>query len=285
MDKPLLIADVPWLLYRAFFGVPKTIVDKQDRPVNALLGTVNTLLAAQRERPPRAIVCTSGAENAVHRVKAFPPYHAQRPPMPPELARQWDLAPQLLSSLGWTFHAHDELEADDLILSYSRAQSRAGGPALVLTADKDLFQVVDDNVRILEMGRNGEPSKEIGPAEVRKRYGVAPELVPDFIALRGDPSDNIPGAPGIGEKTARDLLVSYGSLEGAIAHAARERPRVSAALRDNAEQLRMFREIATCVEVEVDLPSDAQTDYASGAEVARELGMGQLARRLQEQAS
>ena len=126
MADPLLIADIPWLLYRSFFGVPSTITDEQGRPVNALLGTTNALLLALRARPSRALVCASGAENAVHRVRLFPPYHAQRPPMPPELARQWELAPRLLSSLGWTFADDAELEADDLMFSYGRAQARAG---------------------------------------------------------------------------------------------------------------------------------------------------------------
>ena len=116
--------------------------------------------------------------------------------------------------------------------------------------------------------------------EVRRRYGVPPALVPDFIALRGDPSDGIPGAPGIGEKTAADLLQRHGSLEGAIAKPTGERPRVAAALRDGADELRAFREIATLRRIEVEPPPDRPTDYAAGAKAARAFGMKRLADRV-----
>src|SRR5436305_1372103 len=126
---------------------------------------------------------------------------------------------------------------------------------------------------------------ELGPADVKKRYGIPPELVPDFIALRGDPSDGIPGGTGIGEKTARDLLLAYGTLEGAIANAIRERPRVQRALREEAEQLHEFKEIATLVDVPVQRPPDPPTDSESGAEAARSRGMNRLAERLQRLAA
>jgi DNA polymerase-1 len=116
---------------------------------------------------------------------------------------------------------------------------------------------------------------------VRKRYGIPPELVPDFIALRGDPSDSIPGGKGIGEKTARDLLLEYGSLEGAIANAVRERPRVQAALRDQADELRTFKQVATLVPVPLERPPDRPTDWAAAAAAAREKGMNRLAERLE----
>lgn len=273
---PLLIADVPWLLYRSFFALPSSITDSDGRPVNALLGTVNALLTALEARPARAVAACVGAENAAYRVELYPAYHAQRPPMPDELAAQWPLAPGLLAAFGWSVPASDELEADDLMFSLARAESEAGGRALLLTGDRDLFQAVDDHTAILEMS-GSRPPWEVNPAEVRRRYGVAPDLVPDFIALRGDPSDNLPGAPGIGEKTARDLLLTHGSLEGAIAGALRERPRVSAALRDNAEQLRVFRSIATLVRVDVERPPDRPTDFLGGAAAARALGMERLA--------
>jgi DNA polymerase-1 len=119
--------------------------------------------------------------------------------------------------------------------------------------------------------------------EVKRRYGVPPALVPDFIALRGDPSDGIPGAPGVGEKTAADLLQRHGSLEGAIAKPTAERPRVAAALRDGADELRAFREIATLRRVDVEPPPDRPTDFATGAAAARALGMKRLAERLEGQ--
>jgi 5'-3' exonuclease len=288
MSPPLLIADVPWLLYRAFFALPKSIVDGEGRPVNALLGTVNALLSAAQTRPPRAVVACLGAEQAAYRVRLYPPYHAHRDPMPRELAQQWERAPMLLESLGWTVSASEELEADDVMFSFARLEAEAGGRALLLTGDRDMFQVVNERVAILELPRDGEPV-EVGPRQVRERYGIGPELVPDFIALRGDPSDGLPGAPGIGAKTARDLLRAHDSLEGVLAAAETAtsglRPRIAAALREHAEQLRAFREIATLVEIDVERPPDRPTDYAQGARVAGELGMKRLTTRLEGLAS
>jgi 5'-3' exonuclease len=283
MPAPLLIADVPWLLYRAFFALPKSIEDDGGRPVNALLGTVNALLAAAQARPPRAVVACLGAEQAAYRVRLYPPYHAHRDPMPAALAQQWERAPMLLESLGWTVSSSVELEADDVMFSFARLEAEARGRALLLTGDRDLFQVVGERVAILELPRDGKPV-EVGPEQVRERYGIGPERVADFIALRGDPSDGLPGAPGVGAKTARDLLRAHGSLEGVLAAAATVtsglRPRIAAALREHAEQLLAFREIATLVEIDVERPPDRPTDFTAGAAAARRLGMKRLADRL-----
>ena len=284
MPDPLLIADVPWLLYRAFFALPKSIVDGEGRPVNALLGTVNALLAAIETRPPRAVAACLGAEQAAYRVELYPPYHAHRDPMPPELARQWKLAPKLLASLGWTVQGSEELEADDVMFSFARGEAEAGGRALLLTGDRDLFQAVGEHTAILELRKDGKP-QEIGPQQVRERYGIDPEQVPDFIALRGDPSDGLPGAPGIGAKTAAELLRRHGSLEGALSAVRRsptsERPRTVAALSENEERLEDFKRIATLVAIDVQRPPNRATDFAAGAAMAGELGMRRLATRLE----
>jgi 5'-3' exonuclease len=292
MGNPLLIADVPWLLYRAFFSLPKSIVDGEGRPVNALLGTVNALLVAIEARPPRAVVACMGAEEAAYRVELYPGYHAHRDAMPQELADQWRRAPGLLESLGWTVSGSDELEADDVMFSFAEVEREAGGGALLLTGDRDLFQAVNERVGVLELRKDGEPA-EIGPQEVRERYGIDPELVVDFIALRGDPSDGLPGAPGIGAKTAAELLQRHGSLEGALRAVGwsprglaplgvtPERPRVATALRENAKQLLAFKQIATLVRIDIQRPVDHPTDFAAGATAARELGMNRLAGRLE----
>ncbi|MGA8364950.1 MAG: 5'-3' exonuclease [Solirubrobacteraceae bacterium] len=285
---PLLIADVPWLLYRAFFALPKSIVDGAGQPVNALLGTVNALLSAIEARPPRAVAACLGAEQAAYRVELYPGYHAHRDPMPPELARQWELAPGLLGSLGWTVSGSEDLEADDVMFSFAGVEAAAGGRALLLTGDRDLFQAVGESAAILELRKDGKPV-EVGPEQVRERYGIGPELVPDFIALRGDPSDGLPGAPGIGAKTAAELLRRHGSLEGMLrvvrSSPTAERPRIVAALSEHAEQLEAFKRIATLVEIDVQRPPDGATDFASGARAARELGMNRLAERLEGIAS
>lgn len=292
MNAPLLIADVPWLLYRAYFALPKSIKGSGGRPVNALLGTVNALLAATEAHPPRAVAVCFGAEEARYRVEAYPPYHAHRDPMPAELADQWGRAPALLASLGWTVADAQELEADDAMGSLARVETGADGEALLLTSDRDLYQAVGDHVAVLEMGKGGAFSV-LGPAQVLERYGIAPGQVPDFIALRGDPSDGIPGAPGIGAKTGAALLRTYGTLEALLEVAERQvanagignlRPRVAEALRENAELLRTFKRVATLTEIEVERPPDAPTDFAAGAVAAREIGMNRLAERLEAMA-
>src|SRR6185437_8052541 len=221
---PLLIADVPWLLYRSFFALPKSIADGDGRPVNALLGTVNALLSAIDSLPAgervRAVVACMGAEQAAYRVELYPPYHAHRDPMPPELRAQWELAPALLEAMGWYVENTDTLEADDVMFSLAAEEADAGGRALLLTGDRDLYGAVSERVSFVETGKGGAVGL-LGPDQVLERYGVAPELVADFIALRGDPSDGLPGAPGIGAKTAAELLRRYGPLEDLLA-AARE---------------------------------------------------------------
>lgn len=289
MTRPLLIADVPWLLYRAFFGLPRSIRGREGRPVNALLGTVNALLAARDERPARALVACFGAEQATYRIALYPPYHAHREPMPGELAWQWDKAPALLRSLGWEVCDAGELEADDAMFSHARTEAGGGGRALLLTADRDLYQAVDERVKLIELTK-GRVVGEIGPERIRERYhGVAPAQVPDLIALRGDPSDGLPGAPGIGVKRAAELLARHGTLEGVLAACESperaQRPRASAILLEHAELLRAFKEIATLRTIPVRRPPDRATDYVGGARAARELGMGRLAERLEQLAS
>ncbi|HEX8204810.1 MAG TPA: 5'-3' exonuclease [Solirubrobacteraceae bacterium] len=281
---PLLAVDAPSLLYRAFFALPKSITDDDDQPVNALLGTVNLVLWAIEQHAPRAVVMCFGAEAAVYRKELYPPYHAERPEMPPELEHQWRQADDFFGAFGWYVEHHDTLEADDLLGSLATAEVEAGGTALLFTGDRDMFQCVNDSVQVL-FPRGGKDGPElIGPAEVRKRYGVDPEQVPDFIALRGDPSDGLPGAKGIGEKTAKDLLREHGTLEATIAASVRLRPRIGAALRDGAEDLRAFREIATLVHVPLDPFPDRETDWLSAAAAARGRGMRRLAERLEKSA-
>ncbi len=295
---PLLLADTPWLLYRSYFALPKSIVGVEGQPVNALLGTVNALLGVigPREKPSvRAVVACTGAEEAAYRVELFPAYHAHRDPMPPELRWQWQRAPDLLASLGWVVSSSDSLEADDVMASLARVEERRGGRALLMSGDRDMYGAVSEHVAVLEL-RKGGATGELGPSEVRERYGVEPELVADFIALRGDPSDGLPGAPGIGAKTAAELLRRYGPLEDVLAAAVAMtdkvrrsdedmRPRAAAALRDNDQLLRTFKQIATLQPIDVQAPPDAVTDFAGGAHHARELGMRQLAERLDKLAT
>ena len=184
--------------------------------------------------------------------------------------------------MGGRSSSSPEVEADDLLGSLAAVESDAGGRTLIVTGDRDMYQCVSDSVSVMFLKSGITGFTEVDPAEVRKRYGVGPELVPDFIALRGDPSDGLPGAPGIGPKTAASLLSKYGSLDGAIAGASGEKPRVASALTESAGELRAFRDIATLRTVSVDRPADRATDLRGGAAAARELGLRQLAQRLDD---
>jgi 5'-3' exonuclease len=282
---PLLAVDAPSLLYRAFFALPKSITDADGHPVNALLGMANLVLFAVERHDPRAVVLCFGAEKAAYRAELYEPYHADRPVMPDELEHQWEDAPRFFGAFGWSSLSDPELEADDLLGSLAKVETAAGGRALLFTGDRDMFQCVSDQVTVL-FPRGGKDGPEvIGPAEVRDRYGIEPGQVPDFIALRGDPSDGLPGAVGIGAKGARDLLRSHGTLDGVIAAAARPgtmTPRTAGSLTRDPGLLHAFKDIATLRDVDLTRPPDARTDGAAAAQAARERGMNRLAERLEK---
>jgi 5'-3' exonuclease len=271
--RPLLLCDAPFLLYRAFYALPKSIKGADKKPVNALLGSVNAILAAADEHEARAVVACFGPDAAPYRLELYPAYHAQRPEMPRELAHQWEQAADLYRALGWEVAADDSVEADDLLGSYASVEADAGGSALILTGDRDLFQCAGERVQVLLAARGGP--QLVDADEVERRYGVPPELVPDFIALRGDPSDGLPGARGVGAKTAADILQRHGSLEAALEAAAD-----GTSLAGARDELLAFKEIATLRSLDVKRPPDGDTDREGGAAAARELGMSRLAARL-----
>src|SRR3954466_6130492 len=282
--RPLLAVDRPNLLFRAFFALPRSITGPDDHPVNALLGTANLILQAIERHEPRAVILCDGAEAATYRKELLPQYHADRPPLDPDLARQFDDSEAFFGAFGWTTLIHDTLEADDLLGSLARGETDAGGSAPLFTRDRDMFQCVGERVTVVFPGGKGGP-EEVGPAQVRKRYGIPPELVPDFIALRGDPSDGIPGAKGAGERTAADLLKRHGSLEAVLKGAVREqRPALRGALIDGRDDLIAYKDIATLRDAGVARPSDRPTDWKGGAEAARARGMNRLAERLEKAA-
>jgi len=276
------VVDAPSLLFRAFYALPTSIEGKDGKPVNALLGATNLILAEAELHGPRAVVLCFGPDAADYRVELYPAYHAERPELPDELAPQFADSPAFFGAFGWIVTVHDSLEADDLLGAYARREAAAGGTALVLTGDRDMFQCAGERVGVLYVRTGTRGAELIGPAEVRARYGVPPELVPDFIALRGDPSDGLPGAKGIGEKTAAELLARHGSLEAALEGALREsKPGVRRALVAQRDELLRFKEIATLRDVRLELPRNRPTDYASAATAARERGLDRLAGRLE----
>jgi 5'-3' exonuclease len=282
---PLLAVDTPSMLFRAFYALPDSIVGPDGKPVNALLGTANLILKEVELHRPRALVLCFGPDAASYRTELYPSYHAEREAaMPDELAPQFAAARPFFEAFGWTVATSDDLEADDLLGTFAQREAEAGGQALLLTGDRDMYQCAGDGVAVLYIRTGGKGAERVGPEEVRERYGIGPELVPDFIALRGDPSDGLPGAKGVGPKTAAELLRSHGSLEAVLDNAIREqRPKLRAALIEAHDDLLAFKDIATLRDAGVERPPDAATDWGGAAAAARGLAMNRLAERLEKQ--
>ncbi len=286
MAQALLAVDAPSLLYRAFYALPDSITDSEGTSVNALLGATNLILAEIEAHDPRAVVLCFGAEAAAYRLKLLPAYHADRPEMPEKLVPQWERAKPFFEGFGWTVRRHATLEADDLLGSFAKLETQAGGDALLLTGDRDMFQCASSQVTVLYLRTGRRGAEPIGPNEVKARYGIGPELVPDFIALRGDPSDGIPGAKGVGLKTAAELLREHGSLESLLANALRiKRPALRTTLTSTADEIRSYLDVATLRDAKLNRPADSPTDLEGGARSARRYGMNRLAERLEKLAA
>jgi len=272
------------MLFRAFYALPKTITGPDDQPVNALLGTANLVLREVELHQPRAVVLCFGPDAAAYRTELYPAYHAERDEaMPDELPDQFTASGPFFEAFGWTVATSADLEADDLLGTYARREAEAGGQALILTGDRDMYQCAAPGITVLYVRTGGKGAEEVDPDGVRERYGIDPELVPDFIALRGDPADGLPGAKGVGPKTAAELLKEHGSLEAILDAAVRERrPSLRAALIGGREDLLAFKDIATLRDAGVEPPADGATDWEGAARAALELGMRKLAERLIE---
>ena len=183
MPRPLLAVDAPFVLYRSFFALPDSIHGRDDRPVNALLGAANVLLRIAADRDPRAIVVCFGAEAAAYRVELFPRYHADRPPVPDALAWQFEQAPEFFAAFGWISRTSDGVEADDLLGSLASAEERAGGDTLIVTGDRDMYQCVDERASVLYLKSGISGFETVDPAEVKRRYGIAPSSAPNSSSI------------------------------------------------------------------------------------------------------
>src|SRR5215216_1526537 len=172
MARPLLIVDAPSLLYRAFYALPKSITDGKGKSVNALLGTTNLLLREVEKHDPRAVVLCFGPDAAHYRKELYEPYHSERPPVPDELAPQFADAPGFFGAFGWTSAISDDLEADDVMGWLAKLEEKAGGEALVMTGDRDLFQCVTGRVKVLYVRTGKRYAELVDAAEVNKRYGI-----------------------------------------------------------------------------------------------------------------
>ena len=259
--------------HRAYHALPKTMRRADGGPGNALIGFTNMLLRLwQEERPRTVLVAWDTLDVPTYRHTALEAYQSGRV-FEAELLEQLDLLPELVASVGFAYAKDAGYEADDFLAAGAAHEEAAGGETLVATSDRDAFQLASAHTTILQPVR-GEAPARIGPAEVRERYGVDPGQVPDFIALRGDPSDRIPGARGIGEKRAADLLREFDSLEALL-----EAGRFAA----EADALRLYRRVAT-MDRDAPLPPlpDVEPDWTGAAEHAGALGLPGVARRFEE---
>ena len=266
------------LAHRAYHG-SRPLAGAGGRPINALHGFATMAMGLWRAEQPRAVLaCWDTLTVPTYRHELWPDYQAGRE-FDPEIVEQLDRMPELCEALGFAWAKASGYEADDLLATAARLETEAGGRALVVTSDRDAYQLVSDSVMVLAPRTGGYAPERIDRAEVVERYGVLPEQVPDYIALRGDPSDRIPGAKGIGAKGAADLLLRYGTLEGIVEAAGELSARQAEAVRD--ERLALFRRVATMDRsAPVTRPRDNTLDRARAAAYASEIGDERLAERI-----
>ncbi|WP_375458991.1 5'-3' exonuclease H3TH domain-containing protein [uncultured Enterovirga sp.] len=273
MSRPLLVIDGDSFAHRAYHGLPKTVRRAGGKAAGAIVGFANFLLRLHGEEAPRAVIVGWDTLDApTYRSEAFPAYQGGRV-FDDDLIEQLHALPEFVAACGFANAKGAGYEADDFLAAAATAEEARGGTALVASGDRDTFQLASDAVTILHPVRAGEMAR-IGPAEVRERYGVEPGQVPDFIALRGDPSDKIPGARGIGEKTAASLLKRGATLETLLA---------SGRFDSQADDLRLYKRIAT-MDRGAPLPKlpDQVPTWREAAALARAWEINRLADRLEE---
>jgi DNA polymerase I len=233
--RTLLVIDGDSFAHRSYHALPKTIRRRGNKPAGAILGFANVLIRLYREERPRAlIVAWDTLETPTYRHEKYPRYQSGRE-FDDELLEQLAVIPNFVDACGFVNAKAAGYEADDFLASAAAAEERRGGTILVASGDRDTFQLASERTTILYPVRAGEMAR-IGPQQVRERYGVEPKQVPDFIALRGDPSDKLPGARGIGPNGAAVLLSRHGSLENVLK---------AGRFPQQAEHLRLFRSFAT----------------------------------------
>jgi DNA polymerase-1 len=271
-SRPLLAVDGDSLAHRAYHGLPKSISRAEGRPAGALVGFANFLLRLWDAERPRAIVVGwDTLDSPTYRHIALPSYQSGRV-FDDALLEQLAMLPELVEAFGFRAAKEAGYEADDFMAACVRAESERGGTTHVVTSDRDAFQLASDSAMVLRPRRGVFELERVGPAEVRELYGVSPEQVPDFIALRGDPSDRIPGAKGVGPKTAASVLGEYGSLDAALE---------AGRFETHAEELRLYRRIAT-LDASAPLPSlsDQTPTWAEASSRFRRWGLRALADRV-----
>ncbi len=243
-DAELFLVDGNNLAYRAFYALPEELQTTDGQPTNALLGFTNMLFKLLSDYRPRG-VAVAWDTRPVHRTEISPEYKAERRPMPDLLREQFPHFRPIVEAFGYSNLEFEGWEADDVIATLATRADEAGVKTCVVSTDRDAFQLVSENVCLMMTPRGVQEVQVYTPERVELRYGVRPDQVPDFIGLKGDPSDNIPGIPGIGDKTAGQLIAQYGSLEEVLAHAGDLSPARSKAVTEHAEQARASKVLAT----------------------------------------
>jgi DNA polymerase I len=272
LTRPLLVIDGDSFAHRAYHAVPKTIRRAGNKGAGAIVGFANFLLKLYESEQPRAVLVGWDTLDApTYRHKALEGYQAGRR-FDDELLEQLNVLPDFVAACGFASAKAPGYEADDFLAAAATQEEQEGGTVIVATGDRDAYQLASEATTILQPVRAGEMAR-IGPAEVRERYGVDPDQVPDFIALRGDASDRIPGAKGIGEKGAASILGKYGSLENAIA---------AGRFPTQAGKLRLYRSIAA-MDRSAPLPAllDQRPSWHEAAAFAGDWHLNKLAERLE----
>src|ERR1700733_3849342 len=273
--RPLLVIDGDSFAHRSYHALPKTIRRSDGKAAGAILGFANFVLRLYADERPRAVIVGwDSLEASTKRHEMFPAYQSGRE-FDDDLIEQLKVLPELVAAFGFANAKAPGYEADDFLAAAVSDEERAGGSALVASGDRDSFQLASSRTTILYPSRGGEIAR-IGPEEVRQRYGVDPNQVPDFIALRGDPSDKLPGAAGVGPKRAAQLLQRYRTLDGVLE---------AGLFKTQAEMLRLYRLIAT-MDAKAPLPllADQEPTWDSASTFTRDWGLNQLAGRLGEMA-
>jgi DNA polymerase-1 len=284
----LFLIDGNSLAYRAFFALPESIATSDGRPTNAIYGFASMMVKILTDHSPRAVAVAWDAGMS-GREKTYAPYKAQRSSRPDLLKEQWPHLAPLADAFGFANVRVEGWEADDVIATMAAQAREQGIPVMIVTGDRDAYQLVGDGVRVMSTSRGVTDTKVYDRDAVVERYGVAPELVPDLIGLKGDTSDNIPGVPGIGEKTASQLLQTYGSLEAVLDNIdAISGPKRKQNLTEHADDARISKELATMhfdVEVELDLAelAEREPDLSRLREVAAEFELRQVIQRLEDE--
>ncbi len=264
-QKRLLLIDGHSMAYRAFFALPaENFTTAQGQHTNAIYGFATMLISLLKDEKPTHVAVAFDVSRKTFRTDIFPDYKANRAKTPDEFRSQMSYLNDLVTGFGITQFALEGYEADDIIATITKQAEREGAEVLICTGDRDSFQLVTEKTTVLYPKRGVSEMARMTPDAVQEKYGMTPDQYPDFAALRGDPSDNLPSIPGVGEKTAAKWIVEYGSLKELISNVDKVGGKVGQSLRDNIDDVIRNRELTQLVH---DAPIEYQVDELAWAGV------------------